>query len=46
MRQIAETFEPRVLAVTQGSTVEFPNDDPFFHNVFSLSRAASFDLGR
>ena len=46
MRQIAETFEPGVLAVTRGSTVEFPNDDPFFHNVFSLSRAASFDLGR
>jgi plastocyanin len=46
IRQIAETFEPRVLAVTRGSTVEFPNDDPFFHNVVSLSRAASFDLGR
>ncbi len=46
IRQINETFEPRVLAVTRGSTVEFPNDDPFFHNVFSLSRAASFDLGR
>ncbi len=29
-----------------GSTVEFPNFDPYFHNVFSLSRAASFDLGR
>lgn len=35
-----------MLAVTTGSTVEFPNDDPFFHNVFSLSRIATFDLGR
>ena len=33
-------------AVTVGSTVEFPNEDPFFHNVFSLSNAAQFDLGR
>ena len=32
--------------MTRGSTVDFPNDDPFFHNVFSLSQAASFDLGR
>ena len=41
-----EAFVPRVLAITRGSTVEFPNADPFFHNVFSLSRAATFDLGR
>ncbi len=41
-----ETFTPRVLAVTRGSTVEFPNSDPFFHNVFSLSSAAEFNLGR
>jgi len=46
VRQRNESFEPRVVAVTRGSTVDFPNDDPFFHNVFSLSRAASFDLGR
>jgi hypothetical protein len=32
--------------VTIGSTIDFPNEDPFFHNVFSLSRAAAFDLGR
>ena len=37
---------PHVLAITRGSTVDFPNDDPFFHNVFSLSSAATFDLGR
>jgi len=41
-----ESFVPRVTAITRGSTVEFPNFDPYFHNVFSLSRALSFDLGR
>ena len=41
-----EAFVPRVVAITTGSSVEFPNFDPYFHNVFSLSRAASFDLGR
>ena len=46
MIQQDEAFVPRVLAITRGSTVDFPNADPFFHNVLSLSRAASFDLGR
>lgn len=46
MVQTDETFTPRVVAITRGSTVEFPNSDPYFHNVFSLSRNASFDLGR
>jgi len=41
-----EQFVPHVVAVTTGSSVAFPNDDPFFHNVFSLSRGATFDLGR
>lgn len=41
-----EAFVPRVVAITRGSTVDFPNGDPFFHNVFSLSRGSSFDLGR
>jgi hypothetical protein len=35
-----------VLAITKGSAVDFPNDDPIFHNVFSLSSAATFDLRR
>jgi plastocyanin len=39
-------FTPHVLAVVKGTTVEFPNRDTVFHNVFSLSRSASFDLGR
>ncbi len=46
VRQEREVFFPRVLAVTRGSTVEFPNGDPVFHNVFSLSGARTFDLGR
>jgi plastocyanin len=41
-----ETFVPHVLPVLRGSTVEFPNEDPVFHNVFSLSSSRSFDLGR
>lgn len=41
-----EQFVPHMAAVTTGSSVAFPNDDPFFHNVFSLSRGASFNLGR
>ena len=46
IRQEREEFMPRVVAITRGSTVEFPNADPVFHNVFSLSSAATFDLGR
>jgi plastocyanin len=46
MRQQGERFEPHVLPVLVGTTVTFPNDDPIYHNVFSLSRARSFDLGR
>jgi plastocyanin len=46
IRQRDENFIPRVVAVPVGSTVEFPNDDPIYHNVFSLSRAKTFNLGR
>jgi plastocyanin len=46
IRQTNEEFVPHVVAVTAGSTIEFPNDDLIFHNVFSLSRTATFDLGR
>jgi plastocyanin len=41
----AKEFTPRVVAVPVGSTVEFPNHDPFSHNVFSVSEEAKFDLG-
>ena len=46
VEQRNEQFVPPVTVVTAGSTVDFPNTDPYFHNVFSLSRAATFDLGR
>jgi len=46
IRQVNETFIPRAVAVTVGSEVSFPNGDPFYHNVFSLSRPRTFDLGR
>jgi plastocyanin len=46
IRQENETFLPSVLAITRGSTVDFLNADPIFHNVFSLSSALTFDLGR
>jgi plastocyanin len=38
-------FSPHVLVVPAGSTVSFPNNDPFNHNVFSLSEENPFDLG-
>jgi plastocyanin len=38
-------FEPSLLVVPVGSTVDFPNADPWFHNVFSLYRGKRFDLG-
>lgn len=40
-----KSFEPHVLVVQVGSRVEFPNRDPFFHNVFSLFEGKRFDLG-
>jgi plastocyanin len=38
-------FTPRVAVVPVGSTVSFPNHDPFNHNVFSVSESNAFDLG-
>lgn len=49
MSQRDERFVPHILPVLQGTTVDFPNDDDIYHNVFSLSAAAGphgFDLGR
>jgi plastocyanin len=46
MDQRNETFVPHVLAITTGTTVDFPNSDKFYHNVFSLSKVRPFDLGR
>jgi len=38
-------FSPHLLVVTSGTQVEFPNLDPFFHNVFSIYNGKRFDLG-
>ncbi|HSE46519.1 MAG TPA: plastocyanin/azurin family copper-binding protein [Gemmatimonadales bacterium] len=38
-------FVPRLIVVARGSTVAFPNHDPFNHNVFSVSPEGPFDLG-
>jgi plastocyanin len=46
MAQDDEQFVPHILPVTRGTTVEFPNNDEVFHNVFSLSGPKTFDLGR
>jgi plastocyanin len=40
-----KSFEPHILVIPAGSMVEFPNRDPFFHNVFSLFEGKRFDLG-
>jgi len=40
-----KAFEPHVLVVQAGTMVQFPNKDPFFHNVFSLFNGKRFDLG-
>jgi len=40
-----KSFQPHVLVVPVGSLVDFPNRDPFFHNVFSLFDGKRFDLG-
>jgi plastocyanin len=45
MEQKNKSFIPHLLVVPLGSTVEFPNRDPFFHNVFSQFNGKRFDLG-
>src|SRR5262250_2502501 len=45
MVQRNKRFAPRLLVVPVGSVVDFPNQDPWFHNVFSLYRGKRFDLG-
>ncbi len=45
LTQRNKSFEPHLLVVPAGSAVEFPNRDPFFHNVFSLFEGKRFDLG-
>lgn len=45
MSQKDATFDPPIMVVSQGQTVEFPNDDKIDHNVFSFSESKRFDLG-
>lgn len=45
LRQINQSFEPHVLGVPVGTTVDFPNGDLVYHNVFSYSKTKKFDLG-
>lgn len=46
MAQHGQQFIPHVLPVLVGTTVEFPNEDNFYHNVFSVAGGERFDLGR
>jgi plastocyanin len=46
MAQQDTAFQPPILIVPVGTTVRFPNQDKFFHNVFSYSKTKRFDLGR
>jgi len=45
LTQKDKMFSPHLLVVPTGSSVDFPNQDPFFHNVFSLFNGKRFDLG-
>lgn len=46
LTQRQKTFLPPILPVVAGQQVEFPNEDDIYHNVFSVSPKASFDLGQ
>jgi plastocyanin len=45
MKSDQKRFNPRVLVVSKSAAVDFPNADPIYHNVFSVSGANRFDLG-
>lgn len=46
LAQKDQAFVPRVLGIAAGTKVDFPNLDPIYHNVFSLSPVRRFDLGK
>jgi plastocyanin len=46
LAQKDQSFVPRVVAIPVGGTVDFPNLDPIYHNVFSVSPVRRFDLGK
>ncbi|HEY2647470.1 MAG TPA: hypothetical protein VGI34_10875 [Candidatus Acidoferrales bacterium] len=43
--QINKSFDPHILVIQTGTPVQFPNKDPFLHNVFSMFNGKRFDLG-
>jgi plastocyanin len=45
IEQVDRRFAPEMVVVPVGATVSFPNMDPIFHNIYSLSKTKSFDLG-
>ena len=45
MKNLHKTFVPGVLVIPAGSDVRFPNEDPFFHSIYSESAPDTFDLG-
>jgi plastocyanin len=45
IKQREKQFEPPLTVVVKGTTIDFPNEDKIFHNVFSVSRPSRFDLG-
>lgn len=45
MVQKDKRFSPHVIVVRTGTDIEFPNQDPFFHDVFSIYQGKPFDLG-
>lgn len=45
MRNTHKSFVPDLLVITAGSSVRFPNDDPFFHSIYSASGPDAFDIG-
>ena len=46
LAQKDQCFAPRVVVVAAGGSVDFPNMDPIYHNVFSVSPTKRFDLGK
>jgi plastocyanin len=46
LAQKNQSFVPRVVPIAVGSAIDFPNLDPIYHNVFSLSKPRRFDLGK
>lgn len=45
MHNVNRTFTPPVLVVPVGSQVRFPNDDPFYHSIYSADKSNGFDIG-